>query len=301
MAAVSALVWNFLFIPPRFTFHIADPQNVITFALFFVVAISMGHLTTRLRFRESELERHHLERTRLLAAKQRAEGIASSEQQHRTLLDSVSHELKTPLAIIRTALDGPGPSHPMTEEIDTATRRLQRLVDNLLEISRIESSSVRPHPDWCELRDVIDSAAASLERELRDHPLHREGIDDLPLLLLDARLMAQVVSLVLHNATIHAPENTPIEIAARVDGKALDLRLRDHGPGIAPWARDRIFEKFYRPPGAPAGGTGLGLAIARGMMKAQGGEITVSNHPEGGAEFRLTLPVQIRVLPPVHE
>jgi K+-sensing histidine kinase KdpD len=302
MAAVAALVWNYFFIPPRFTLHIERPEDVVMFGMFFVVAMAMGHLITRLRAREAALEHYHQEREQLLQARHRAEIAAEAERLHRTLLDSVSHELKTPITIIRTALDGLDTSNPFTAEIDTATRRLQRIVENLLEITRVESDAVKPAPDWCEIGDVLHAATAPLQRELAAHPLRVTGTDSLPLLRLDSRLLAQALSNILHNAAQHAPAGTSIEIqadpsAAGPDGRPnqlLQLRVRDHGPGLPPELEDRVFDKFSRARGAPAGGTGLGLAISRGLMRAMKGDITVRNHPEGGAEFLLSLPVKTR-------
>ena len=147
MATMSALVWNYFFIPPQYTLHIEQPQDVIMFCLFFVVALSMGHLTTRLHEREEALERHLQEREQLLAEKHRADLLAESERLHRTLLDSVSHELKTPIAIIRTALHGLETASPYTAEIETATRRLQRIVENFLEMTRVESDALTPQCD----------------------------------------------------------------------------------------------------------------------------------------------------------
>lgn len=300
MAAVAALVWNYFFIPPRFTLHIERPEDVVMFGMFFVVAMAMGHLITRLRAREAALEHYHQEREQLLQARHRAEIAAEAERLHRTLLDSVSHELKTPITIIRTALDGLDAANPFTAEIDTATRRLQRIVENLLEITRVESDAVKPAPDWCEIGDVLHAATAPLQRELAAHLLRVTGTDPLPLLRLDSRLLAQALANILHNATQHAPAGTEIEIhvsppaAGPGDGPNLflHLRVRDHGPGLAPEMEDRVFDKFSRARGAPAGGTGLGLAISRGLMRAMKGDITVRNHPEGGAEFLLSLPVK---------
>jgi len=295
MGVVSALVWNFIFIPPRFTFHIEKPEDVVMFAMFFVVALSMGHLITQLRERESALERTHREQEQLQEAKHRAELAAEAERLHRTLLDSVSHELKTPITIIRTALDGLGTSNPFAAEIETATRRLQRIVENFLEITRVESDAVKPAPDWCEFLDVIHAATSPIQRELLPHPLRISGAENLPLLKLDNRLLSQALANVLHNATQHVPAGSEIEIhAALTKEDTLEIRVRDHGPGLPPEMEERVFEKFARAPGAPAGGTGLGLAISRGLMRAMKGDITVRNHPEGGAEFRFSLPVKTR-------
>ncbi|MEQ1750630.1 MAG: ATP-binding protein [Prosthecobacter sp.] len=294
MAVVSALVWNFIFIPPQFTLHIEKPQDIIMFAMFFVVALSMGHLITQLRSREEALERHHREREQLLAAKHRAELLAESERLHRTLLDSVSHELKTPIAIIRTALDGLGEGNPFAAEIDTANRRLQRIVENFLEMTRVESEALKPHLEWCEIGDVLHTATAPLQRDLATHPLVITGTESLPLLMLDSRLLAQALSNVLHNATLYSPATAAIEIHAALDNSTLEIRVRDHGPGFPLESEDHLFDKFYRAPDSPAGGTGLGLAISRGLMRAMKGDIEAQNHPEGGAEFTLRLPVKTR-------
>jgi K+-sensing histidine kinase KdpD len=292
LAVTCAVVWNFIFIPPRFTLHIEKPADVAMFCLFFVVALSMGHLTTRLREREAALEKHHQERENLLSGKHRAELAAEAERLHRTLLDSVSHELKTPITIIRTALEGMGTENPYAVEIDTAARRLQRIVENLLEITRVESDAVKPVPDWCEIDDVLEGATTPIQRELSQNPLEITGAGDLPLLKIDSRLLAQALANVLHNASLHAPAGTPVEIRTSLANRILEIRVRDHGPGIPPGLEDRLFGKFYRAPGSSAGGTGLGLAISRGLMRAMHGDIIARNHPDGGAEFILTLPAQ---------
>lgn len=292
MGVVSALVWNFIFIPPQFTLHIEKPQDIIMFAMFFVVALSMGHLITRLKEREAALEQHHRMREELLAEKHRAELLAESERLHRTLLDSVSHELKTPIAIIRTALDGLGQGNAFAAEIETANSRLQRIVENFLEMTRVESETLKPRPDWCEIGDVLHAAITPQQKELSKHPLRLSGTDDLPLMMLDSRLLAQVLGNVLHNATLYAPVGTEIEIQAALLRGTLELRVRDHGPGLPVGSEDHVFDKFYRAPDSPAGGTGLGLAIARGLMRAMRGDIRAQNHPLGGAEFILSLPVK---------
>jgi K+-sensing histidine kinase KdpD len=292
MAVACALIWNFIFIPPRFTFHIEKPADVAIFFLFFVVALSMGHLTTTLREREAVMAKNHQEREILASEKHRAELAAEAEQLHRTLLDSVSHELKTPITIIRTALDGMDTGNPYAAEIDTASRRLQRIVENLLEITRVESDAVKPVLDWCEVGDVLDSATTQLRRELSSHTLEISGASELPLIKIDSRLLAQALSNVLHNASLHAPAGTPIEIRSTIANQVLEMRVRDHGPGIPQGLEEKLFGKFYRAPGSLAGGTGLGLAIASGLMRAMGGDIIARSHPDGGAEFILTLPAQ---------
>jgi len=294
MAVVSALVWDYFFIPPQFTLHIDKPQDMVMFSLFFIVALSMGHLITRLRAREATLAQHHQEREHLLELKHRAELLAESERLYRTLLDSVAHELKTPIAIIRTALDGLEQGNPYAQEIETANRRLQRIVESFLEMTRVESEALEPQPDWCEIGDVLHTATTPIKHELAAHKLRITGTEEMPLLRLDSRLLAQVLGNVLHNATRYAPAGSEIEIQTSLADGTLELRVRDHGPGLPLGAEDQLFEKFYRAPDSPAGGTGLGLAIARGLMRAMKGDIEARTHPEGGAEFVLHLPAKTR-------
>ena len=294
MAVASALVWNYFFIPPQLTYHIQNPADVIMFCMFFIVALAMGHLTTRLRMREAAAEEYHQDREQLLRQKHAAELAAEAARLHRTLLDSVSHELKTPIAVIRTALDGLGHEGPYATEIDMAARRLQRLVQSLLEITRVESATIRPKLDWCEVADVIHAATAELTSELRDHPLQVSGVEDLPLVKLDLSLLAQALSNAIQNATVYAPPGSAIHLSAEMNDQRLILKVRDHGRGLPEGEESRVFEKFYRVPGSPAGGTGLGLAVVRGLMRAMGGDVSAENHPLGGAVFALEVPAEIR-------
>lgn len=227
-----------------------------------------------------------LEKEHFIEAVSQAEMLAQSEKLHRTLLDSVSHELKTPIAVISASLEAMGEvQSPFLAEITTATHRLQRVVNNLLHMAQLESDLLKPRLDWCDLRDVLNAAIQAVNQPLKEHPLRMDLPEAFPLVKLDAAMLAQAIANILHNATVYTPPGQAIEIVARLHGSGLDLAIRDHGPGLPPGAEKRVFEKFYRAEGAPTGGTGLGLAIARGFVEAQGGEISARNHPEGGAEF----------------
>jgi two-component system sensor histidine kinase KdpD len=429
MAALCALSWNYFFIPPRFTFHIEQPHDLLMFVMFFIVALSMGHLTSRLRQRE-EAERRRLRQTSALLrvtqsaaltvetqeglkaalrtidellgaqtalivreldhtlprtahaassfnptekewgviawsyenrqpagrftatlpesgatwfplqtatsmmgvlglalpehasldftarqtveafalqlalvlekehfiqAASHAEVLERSEKLRRTLLDSVSHELKTPLAVLHAALEGLAqPANPYVKEIHTATRRLQRVVDHLLHITRIESSVVEPRREWCEVSEIIEDATSAVEDVLTSHPLQVSSTEGMPLVHVDAVLLSQALANILHNACVYTPAGTVIEVDTRLRENQLRITVRDQGPGLPDGAETKVFEKFYRAPGSPAGGTGLGLAIARGLMRAQGGDLTAHNHPEGGAVFVMELPVSVQ-------
>ncbi|MBL9144839.1 MAG: GAF domain-containing protein [Verrucomicrobiaceae bacterium] len=227
-----------------------------------------------------------LEKEHFIQAVSHAEMLAHSEKLHRTLLDSISHELKTPIAVINAAVEGmSGTSGPYLDEITTASQRLQRVVDNLLHMTQLESDVLKPHLDWCDLSDVINAARQAVGKPLESHPVTLHLPDYLPLVKLDHALLTQALANILHNAAIYTLEGTKIEISATLVDQTLRLILRDHGPGLPPGMEKSVFEKFCRAPGSPAGGTGLGLTIARGFVQALGGDITARNHPEGGAEF----------------
>ena len=195
---------------------------------------------------------------------------------------------------MQTALDGLPEGNPYAAEISTAVHRLRRIVDSFLGMTRVDSEALTPQPEWCEMEDILHAATAPLEPELQRHPLQLTGTRDLPLLRADTRLLGQALANVLHNATVHAPNDTPIHLHAALDRGQLAITVHDTGPGLPEGEVDRVFEKFYRAPGARPGGTGLGLPIARGLMRAMKGDLRAANHPDGGAVFTLSLPVESR-------
>ena len=234
-----------------------------------------------------------LEKDHFIKAVNQVELLTHSERLQRTLLDSVSHELKTPLAVIQVSLEALSDlKNPYLEEIQTANKRLQRVVNNLLQMTRIESAAVQPLREWCLLGDVLQQACAAVEDSLHGHPLTFHLPADLPALNLDSMLYSQAVANILHNASVYTPPGTPIEITAVLSaGDTLDLHIADAGPGLPDGTAKKIFEKFYRTPGSPAGGTGLGLSIAQALIRSLKGEITAWNRPQGGAEFKISVPV----------
>jgi two-component system sensor histidine kinase KdpD len=241
-----------------------------------------------------------LEKEHFIQAVSHAEMLSQSEKLHRTLLDSVSHELKTPIAVITAALEGMNDQRsPYLAEITTATQRLQRVVDSLLQMTRLESDVLKPSLDWCDVRDVVSAAQRAVGLPLETPKMKLRLADDFPLLKLDHALLTQAVANILHNAAIYTPSGTSIDISATLHDQQLRLIIRDHGPGLPTGAERRVFEKFYRVQGSPAGGTGLGLAIALGFVQAQGGEISARNHPDGGAEFVIEINRVPTFVPPL--
>lgn len=289
VAALSALSWNFLFIPPRFTLHIAKLEDALMFATYFIVAVTVGSLTARLR------EREHL------AAQIRV--AEEAERLRKSLLDCVSHELKTPVAAISAAsealLHRAGAhegdlTHQLAVEIQAGSRRLNRVVDNLLDMTRLESGVIEPKREWCDLRDLVQTALEMERESLEGRALSTDIGDESPLVFVDHRLLVEALAKLFGNAARYTPSGAAIGVSAQCSEGMLVLSVSDGGPGLTSGDEEKVFEKFYRGDGAKAGGLGLGLSIARGFVEAHGGKLTAENRSEGGARFTITLPVQMK-------
>jgi two-component system sensor histidine kinase KdpD len=243
-----------------------------------------------------------LERVRLTEEAQRAQIQVEAERMRSSLLSSVSHDLRTPLAVITGAtsslVEGVTTLEPATrvELAQTAydeAVRLNRLLGNLLDMTRLESGAVQVHKEWQPLEEVVGAALTRLDERLRDHPVTTALPPDLPLVPLDSVLIEQVLINLLENAIKYTPPGSSIELSATGARDAVTVTMADHGSGIPPGDVQRIFDKFYRArSGDGSGGVGLGLTICRGIVEAHGGRIWVENRPEGGAVFRFTLPLE---------
>ena len=416
LAALSALLWNFLFIPPRFTFYISKLEDFMMFGAYFVIAVVIGHLATQLHERELA-ERRREERamalyrlTRELAASRdlgqalpkvfqlirdffqadaavwlrdenglkqhpasafmpskkdesvamwafqkkqpagkstdtlpdseclhlplvagdRAEGVLSvrlrtlptleqrelldafgaqlalflnkeraleesraaqisnqSQKLQKALFDSVSHELKTPLAAMAVALQQPEPNRA---ELKHAVERLTRTVDHLLDATRLESGLLQPVREWCDPAEVLREAVA--HARLGDGVVKLPLVKDLPMIFVDAGLIEQALVTLLSNGAAHNAKGAPIEVTAARDDEKIVFSVADHGPGLAPGEESKVFEKFYRGAGTAPGGLGLGLTIARQLIEAHGGEIVAQNRENApGARFSIRIPI----------
>ena len=432
-AASSALAWDFFFIPTRFSLHIATLEDLMMFAMFFVVAIAMGHLTSRLRLNEMEerkraqrtaalyelvqqaglapdldsglhaavrltetlfgvraalllrrpdhtlapethpassfsldekeykvaawafshrmlggkftdnrpeseamhlaLQAHTdvmgvlsisapqetilgsaevelleafamligtiLEKDHLLQGVKRAEILSASERLQRALLQSVSHELKTPLSAVQAGIDalsketGNGERTQTTlREIQQAVRRLHRVINNLLDMTRIESGVIHPKLDWCDTRELIQAAVDLAADGISDHPVTIEADANLPIVKVDQALLEQSLCNLLLNAASNSKPKTKIIIGAQVADGRLILSVLDEGKGIRETDLPHIFETFRRGANASPGGAGLGLAIVEGFVRAHGGNVAAANRQPRGAEFVIAIPVE---------
>jgi two-component system sensor histidine kinase KdpD len=241
-------------------------------------------------------------RARLAEEATRAEIARRGDELKSALLSSVSHDLRTPLASIKTAVTSllqPGVEWREADRrefltaIDEEADRLNRLVANLLDLSRIEAGTLRPDADWNALDEVIVRVVRRLAPRLADHPVALALPDETPLARFDEVHLEQVLTNLLENAAKYSPAGAPIEVGLRVGAATLEATVADHGPGIPAWERERVFDRFYRlrRDGQRATGAGLGLAIVRGLVEANGGRVWVEEAPGGGAAFRLALPL----------
>ncbi len=431
-SALSAFIWNFFFIPPRFTIHIEKTEDILMFCMFFIIALVNGVLTSRVR-RQEKITRDREERTnalyqltkelseaentdelikiatikirkhfgldiifilqdglnhlseytlnndlkKLSAAEmsvaewvfshsrkagkytdtlpsgrltffpltgtsikpgvivvsmdapvhgekeqfwdtfltqisnsierrflddlaRRARFLDESDKLYKTLFNSISHELRIPVATIMGASDSLLSSEHTNEiryelsgEIYKASKRLNRLIENLLNMSRLESGRITPRFDWYDIHDLINTVCDILSEELKPFNLHIVIPDEMPLVKIDFGLMEEVLYNIIHNASQYAPPATNIRVKAFYDNGMLNLQVMDRGPGFPEKEISLIFNKFYRVEGSKPGGTGLGLSIAKGFVEAHKGTITVENRKNGGAKFSIFIPTEI--------
>jgi two-component system sensor histidine kinase KdpD len=245
-----------------------------------------------------------LERRLLAERSERAKSEVEAERLRTALLSSLSHDLRTPLASIEGAasslLDGAAvlPDEvrgELLESILEESRRMTRLVTNLLDMIRVETGTLAVRKSWQPLEEVLGVALLRLEERLRGHPVTTRLPSDLPLVPIDELLLEQVFLNLLENAARYTPPGTPIEISALPENGYVVVEVADRGPGVPPGQEEAVFGRFYRataPASADAGaGSGLGLTICRGIVTAHGGKIWLEGRPGGGARVRFTLPL----------
>jgi two-component system sensor histidine kinase KdpD len=238
-----------------------------------------------------------IEREHLRAAGERERILSESEKLHHTLLESVSHELRTPLAVITGVSENLPNANPelrvsLLGELQTAVRRLNRLVGNLLDQTRLESGTLKPLLDWADAHDLVNAAVDGTKDALAGHPLLIEIPDDMPPVRVDFALTEQALVNLLLNAANHTPPGTPVIVRAGIEqgGRQAFFAVADKGPGFPAAMRDSFFKKFVRGDNARAGGLGLGLSLVQGFISAQGGEVLISDESGGGARITLHLP-----------
>ncbi len=242
-----------------------------------------------------------MERVHLAEQAEQAQVLRARESLERALLNSISHDLRTPLVTIIGALSSLReeslhlPLHKQQELLRCAwdeAERLNRFVGNLLDMTRLEAGEMHINREPCDVQDLIGTALTILDRKLAERDVSVQLAEDLPLVNMDMVLMTQVLVNLLDNGLKYAPADSPLEIAARIEGNYLLLEVLDRGAGVAEQDLQRMFEKFYRLP-VPEGvsGTGLGLSICKGIVEAHCGTISAKNRSGGGLSVRCRLPL----------
>ena len=284
-AALSSLIWNFFFIPPLFTFHIDNTADILLFSMYFVVACINAVLTIRIR-----------------SAEKKARDQEEKEYELRlynTLFNSLSHEMKTPLATILSAIDtarDPSLSEKnrayLLDQIEEATLRMNGQVKNLLNMNRLESGLLKLKYDWCDVNELIILITDRFTTEKTHTRIEFHPDDQLPLCKLDEEMIGQSLQNIIQNACQYTPDGSTIHIKASFDKENLVISVSDNGPGVPPELLGHLFTKFYRLPQTRAGGTGLGLSIAKGFVEAHHGQISASLNTTGGLTITLTIPAE---------
>ncbi len=327
-AVLSSLLglvcFNFFYLPPVGRLSIDAPDNWVALFAFLLTAITAGQLSSRSKRRAEEADAGRREIERLYRELQdaferasQAKALEQSERLKSALLDAVTHDLRTPLTSIKASvttlleeagagddegqaasLDAEG-RREMLEVIDEETDRLNRFVEGLVEMARIEAGEMRLRQRWGSIEEIVSAALERAAPLTRAHDVQVRMDEGLPAVRLDARAVAEVVYTLLDNAAKYSPPGTRIGLQAESAGEGtVQLSVEDEGPGVPLELRERVFDKFFRAmrdgdAGAPKPtGTGMGLAIAKGLVEAHGGRIRVEDGTGGrGSRVVVTLPV----------
>ena len=304
---LAALVLNVAFIEPFWTLKVAAWDDWVALGVFLVVAIAIGALLAALADRERAAQEREVESRalyeRLSREADRTQLLEQLDEQRAALLRSVSHDLRTPLATIRAVAsdlrdgvvyDDATRFELLTSVCDEA-ERLDRLVGNLLSMSRIEAGALKPERQAVDVEELVADRARRLRRLFDKVRLQVDVARDLPLVNGDYTQLEQVLTNLMENAARHAPQGSIVRIEARRRGAMVEVRVADEGIGVAPYLSAKIFEPFRREEGSRS--SGVGLAICKAIVEAHGGSIGVEDSPGGGATFAFTLPVRPTVDP----
>jgi two-component system, OmpR family, sensor histidine kinase KdpD len=290
-ALLSAVIWDYFFIPPRFTITVGSTEDLLMLLMYFVIALVNAVLTIKIR----QIEK---------VARQKEEK-ANTIKLYNTLLNSLSHELRTPIATIIGATDNLLDKEnrltdfnkaELVSEISVAAFRLNHQVDNLLNMSRIESGFLQPKKDWVDVTELVYSVVNRLKEYTAHHPINIQINDNLPLFKLDFGLMEQVLYNLIYNSTIYTPKYCVISVFVSTVSENLIIRVEDNGIGFPEELTEKVFDKFYRLNNSKTGGTGLGLSIVKGFVEAHDGTIHLENLIGGGARFTIVIPAEASYL-----
>jgi two-component system sensor histidine kinase KdpD len=242
-----------------------------------------------------------LERAGLQEKAEQSRVTAETERLRNTLLASISHDLRTPLAVITgasSALNDPSMTfdpdarRSLTAQIEVKSKEMAEIISNVLDLMRLESGQFSLRLDWVMIDDLVNSALERLGTRLAEHPVESRVPTDLPPVRVDSALVLQVFTNLLENVVKHTPSGTHATIDAVLEDQFVRVSIEDTGPGLPPGDVEQLFAKFHRGRDeSSAGGAGLGLSICRAIVAAHGGQIDATQRPGGGARFSFTLPI----------
>jgi two-component system, OmpR family, sensor histidine kinase KdpD len=286
-AFLTAIIWNYFFIPPRFTFHIAKTEDVVLLSMYFIIAMVNAVLTYKIR----QFERIAREK----------EDRANTLRLYNTLLNSLSHELRTPIATIIGATDTLQMQKNLSQfdtgellyEISKASIRLNHQVENLLNMSRLESGFLKPKNDWCDVGEVVYDVMKMIDENRYTQKINININPDLPLFRLDKGMLQQVLYNLLNNACVYTQPDANIQLMALCHGNMLKIVVEDNGPGFPKDEIHKVFQKFYRLKNSKSGGTGLGLSIVKGFTEAMNGTVQLTNLLPAGCQITINIKTDV--------
>ena len=290
-AVVTALLcvaaFDFLFVPPPGTLSVDDAQYLLTFAVMLAVGLMISHLVERARAQAR--------------AQAKLEAEAETERLRSALLASISHDLRTPLAVMAGASStlaergeqmSAEERRALAQSVFGQARDMSEQVAKVLEMTRLETGAIRLERDWCSIAEIAEAALRRLRERLASHRVILELAKDLPLVEVDATLIEHALGNLLDNGARHTPPDTLIRLRARRAGAELVVSVEDFGPGLPDEELERVFAKFaHGTPEGASGGMGLGLAICRAIIALHGGRAWAERVPGGGIAFRFSLPI----------
>jgi two-component system sensor histidine kinase KdpD len=325
---IGVLCFNFFFLPPYGTLTIDAWDNSIALVAFLITAVTVGQLSAHAKRRTEEADAGRREIERLYAELRdaferasHAEALRQSERLKSALLDAVTHDIRTPLTSIKASISTlleelrartPGREsresvaldaeerREMLEVIDEECDRLNRFVEGLIELARIEAGELQLRRRWGAVDEIVTAALARAEPLTRRHEVRVNIEDEIPVVQVDPRAVAEVIFTLIDNAAKYSPADTDILVAAeRADDGVIRIAVENEGEGIPRALRERVFEKFFRATrdgdagdGRRPKGTGVGLAVAKGIVEAHGGRIWIEDGRGGaGTRVSFTLPV----------
>ena len=285
-AIVSALSWDFFYLQPHHHLIIDNVPDIIRFSTFFAVALINVVFTNRIRTAE-----------KLLMEK---EEKANALRLYDTIFSSLSHELRTPVTTIAGCTESLmkyettmslEDKQMLMNEISKASNRLSSQINNLLDMSRLQSGTIKPRKSWCDVGELIQDLVEGLKQDAMYHKMVVQVDADMPLVMIDYGLIEHSLLNLVNNALQYTPVGSTIKLAASFQKGHLFLTVEDDGPGIPENEHYKAFDKFYRGSTSTPGGTGLGLSIVKGYVEAHGGEISLKKSDMGGAKFIINIPV----------